>query len=219
MKDKRGQDNIHDSSLSKPPAKKRKSIFRQGSLDASNCNDDEQNNRRVNNMCVRCRLFNIKCNLRFPQCRACKRASVECFNFQSTTYDWLFGLLPKNPTLGNFAWQSNAHSVDTPDDVSSMTENLLRNQSGIDRLSALMTGPLKKAVLQYPDEERDADAQDTPLPQLPLPSSELLRCICRSVAENEASRPPQHPSLNEQLSGSSLLAMGVLLQEHSRFLL
>ncbi|KAJ1934537.1 hypothetical protein GGF37_006328, partial [Kickxella alabastrina] len=114
---------------------------------------------------------------------------------------------------------SNAHSVDTPDDVSSMTENLLRNQSGINRLSALMTGPLKKAVLQYPDEERDADAQDTPLPQLPLPSSELLRCICRSVAENEASRPPQYPSLNEQLSGSSLLAMGVLLQEYSRFLL
>ncbi|KAJ2721973.1 hypothetical protein GGI07_003623 [Coemansia sp. Benny D115] len=56
-------------------------------------------------------------------------------------------------------------------------------------------------------------------PVLPLPSSELLDCISYVFAQNEAIKPPKNVSLNEHMSASSLLALGILLQEHTKYLL
>ncbi|KAJ1851759.1 hypothetical protein LPJ57_007772 [Coemansia sp. RSA 486] len=121
---------------------------------------------------------------------------------------------------------SDAH---IPDDTSSITENPLREKSGSDALDLILAGPLQKAIDDYPEESANdpeavrlsmAGVATSPPQQLPLPSSDILDCINRLVARKEASTSQvKHNSLNEQLNGSSLLALGILLQEHCRYLL
>ncbi|KAJ1845114.1 hypothetical protein LPJ73_004957 [Coemansia sp. RSA 2703] len=197
------------------------------------------------NYCIRCRLLGIACDRRVPQCHACKQASVDCLIYPAMVSDRLFNLVPQRSTLGNTVTQTQMHMYPPkwtrtsagkdiiseepgesiiPDDIHSITENPLRNQSGHNRLEQLQAGPLEAAILNFPIESRnlnpDLDSEQSPL-QTPLPSSDLLDCISRTIAQAEASRssPPQSPLLNESLGGSSLLALGVLLQEYTKHLL
>ncbi|KAJ1828708.1 hypothetical protein LPJ56_000933 [Coemansia sp. RSA 2599] len=136
----------------------------------------------------------------------------------------------------NSAYTSANFSID----AEFVTENPLREQSK-SALDFALSGPLKKVIETYPEESAadadfDADSDKEraesstaahasspsmlPLPPLPLPSSDLLDCINKSIMQKEASAEQSgHSLINEHLNGSSLLALGVLLQEYCRYLL
>ncbi|KAJ2735377.1 hypothetical protein IW152_001603 [Coemansia sp. BCRC 34962] len=191
-------------------------------------------------MCVRCRLLEIPCNHRLPSCQACLDSSFDCMYLAPTDNDKLFRTLPVGATLGNAptipkAWRSsdawkllptsheflqeNDSGLHAPEDIYSTTENPLRRQLEPRRVDTLMSGQLQEIIGQHPE---PLDAVDQA--QLPLPSSELLSSISNSIARQEAERLSQQrvskqQSLSESMSGSSLLALGILLQEYSRYLL
>ncbi|KAJ2463810.1 hypothetical protein GGI03_003611 [Coemansia sp. RSA 2337] len=180
-------------------------------------------------MCVRCRLLERSCSRHLPSCQECLDLSLDCLYMFPTDNDKLFKTLPVGAIMGNapvipMAWRSsgawnllptsreflqeNVSEFQAPEDVYSTTENPLRRQKEPRRVDELMSGQLQDIIAQYPE---DPDAADQA--QLPLPSSELLSSISNSIARREAEKlsqqiAPGQRSLNEAMSGSSLLALG-----------
>ncbi|KAJ2868829.1 hypothetical protein GGI22_000621 [Coemansia erecta] len=194
--------------------------------------------------CLRCRLTETRCDRKDHGCTACARAKTVCLAFPLIANDTLFGLPSSNfkrtnttntPGLKQYSvdWKLLKCSKEflaehtpvsrlwSPEDVNSINENPDRNQLEQDKLSKLLGQPLRKALEDHP--AQGSDDQDR---RIPLPSSELLRCIGLNVAKSEAGKAlleegpdGQDISFSEHMSGSSLLALGVLLQEYSSFLL
>ncbi|KAJ1664525.1 hypothetical protein IW140_000527 [Coemansia sp. RSA 1813] len=195
--------------------------------------------------CLRCRLTETPCDRQDPECSTCTDAKVECLVFPPTANDILFGLpsnrLEKTNTTNKpglkqysvdwkllkcsdeFLAEHSAGSLHSPEDVYSLKENPDRCRIEQDKLMQLLGQPLKNALEDYPAHGLEEDQDE----KLPLPSSELLRCIGLSIAKSEASKmltPVKSPDgqeilFSEHMSGSSLLALGVLLQEYSSYLL
>ncbi|KAJ2885966.1 hypothetical protein H4R27_001018 [Coemansia aciculifera] len=180
-------------------------------------------------ICVRCRLLERSCSRHMPSCQACLDLSLDCLYLAPTDNDKLLKTLPVGAIMGNApiipkAWRSsgawtllptsreflqeNVSEFQAPEDVYSTTENPLRRQQEPKRVDKLMSGQLQDIIKQYPEDSDSADQA-----QLPLPSSELLSSISNSIARREAEKlsqqlAPGQRSLNEAMSGSSLLALG-----------
>ncbi|KAJ1799910.1 hypothetical protein LPJ59_001501 [Coemansia sp. RSA 2399] len=195
------------------------------------------------NGCLRCRLTETRCDRKDHGCTACARAKAECLAFPLIANDTLFGLPSSNLKKTNTTNTPGLkqHSVDwkllmcsneflaettpvgrmwSPEDVNSVNGNPDRQQIEQAELSKLLGQPLMKALEDHP-----AQGSDDQGGRLPLPSSELLRCIGLNIAKSEAGKAPlegpngKDISFSEHMGGSSLLALGVLLQEYSSFLL
>ncbi|KAJ2614253.1 hypothetical protein EV177_002149 [Coemansia sp. RSA 1804] len=198
--------------------------------------------RRANAFCLRCRLIGGVCTGKGVRCTACKDANVKCLIFPPTENDVLFGLPTtrrKNTNIGNKTGQKH-HDVDWrllncsseflrehpndsirgPEDVNEVIKNPHRDRIEKRKLPGLLGPSLKDAIVDF--RAKGLQKEDK---KLPLPSSELLRCIALSIAKSEANKAPaegldgQNIFLSEHMSGSSLLALGVLLQEYSNHLL
>ncbi|KAI9501598.1 hypothetical protein GGI25_004011 [Coemansia spiralis] len=191
--------------------------------------------------CLRCRLTGTVCDRNSPKCTACANEYVACVLYPSTENDILFELLPQRATLAGsenrntvrrtagdwrrlkcsseFLEERPDGSLRCPEDMADLTDNPMRNAVDQEMLKRMLAKPLLRAVADHPESQMADQTQH------PLPSSELLRCISQSIARLEASKPPldcpggQEISISECMSGSSLLALGVLLQEYSRYLL
>ncbi|KAJ1956445.1 hypothetical protein EC988_001346 [Linderina pennispora] len=114
--------------------------------------------------------------------------------------------------IGADDFLSEEPRIALPEDLSCVTKNPHRTKVSADVLESLMSGPLKNAI------ERGRSKTCLDDEPLVLPSSQLLECINRSITKYEAER--QRPAdLNEAMSGSALLALGVIVQEHCRLML
>ncbi|KAJ2484787.1 hypothetical protein EV174_002172 [Coemansia sp. RSA 2320] len=109
--------------------------------------------------------------------------------------------------------QENAGDLYPQEYASDITENPLRSQLDSARIDELTTGLLKSIIERHP-ENQTSDSQVC----IPLPSSELLVGISNSIANREAEKllldPSAQQSLNESMSGSSLLALELDPLEH-----
>ncbi|KAJ2806328.1 hypothetical protein H4R21_000910 [Coemansia helicoidea] len=180
--------------------------------------------------CLRCRLLASTCDCAKAGCSACAAAGVECLQYPELESDELLGVLGRGTARGSVpagsargrrrldGWVRSPAAAEFlaeeggvlrgPECIDDFAENpaRLRPASGI---SVVATGPLAAALERHPEEPGAA--------RLRLPSSELLRCISDAVARSDAEDPRQQ--FSEHMCGSSLLALGVLLQEYSRHLL
>ncbi|KAJ2712303.1 hypothetical protein H4R19_002826 [Coemansia spiralis] len=176
--------------------------------------------------CLRCRLLASACDCAQPVCSACAAAGVECMAFPALASDsQLLGVANGSAPAGSTpGWRragdwmrspaaaeflsEEAGALRGPESIDDFVENpaRLRPAAGLDAVS---TGPLAAAL--------DTVSAELGTARLPPPSSELLRCISDAVARSDAEGAQQR--FSEHMSGSSLLAMGVLLQEYSRHLL
>ncbi|KAJ2526201.1 hypothetical protein IWW43_006471 [Coemansia sp. RSA 1935] len=93
-----------------------------------------------------------------------------------------------------------------PEDISEFTENPERLRGDVE-----LPQLLRQALDEFPEEQGE---------QLRLPSSELLQTIGGSIAQADARQDiDDEQVLSEYMGSSSLLALGVLLQEYSRYLI
>ncbi|KAJ1735618.1 hypothetical protein LPJ61_000456 [Coemansia biformis] len=180
--------------------------------------------------CLRCRLLLSACDRAQPGCSRCLGAGVDCMYFPTLEGDRLLGVLGQGIAAGNVPvdapgwrrladWTRNQAAAEFlaeecgllrgPECIDDLRENPARERPASGAAAAVCTGPLKDALDSFPEEPAD--------PRLPLPSSELLRCISDALARSDAQDPQQLYS--EHMCGSSLLALGVLLQEYSQHLL
>ncbi|KAJ2746653.1 hypothetical protein GGI20_001154 [Coemansia sp. BCRC 34301] len=215
-----------------------------GSAPDTSSGDDEETaqgskGRVVNVICLRCRLLEIPCSRILPSCKECTDMSLDCAYIAPTDNDRLFKTAPVGTTTGNApvvtgVWrthnpwkylqtskeflQEDVGQLHPSEDAYSVAENPLRQQPDPSQVRKLMSNYLQDVIDQYPDEADEGNQA-----RLPLPSSELLASISNSIGRSEAEKlmreSPTRQSLNEVMSGSSLLALGILLQEYSRYLL
>ncbi|KAJ2738472.1 hypothetical protein H4R23_001122 [Coemansia sp. Cherry 401B] len=181
--------------------------------------------------CVRCRLTGSKCDNTVPSCAKCEQANTSCMYVAAGGSGRLIGRLPQLNLIGGTSqsgapgrtghWtrlQSSceflseaAGEVRAPESLDDFVKPSSRAALSPEVMKTARMGLLKQALQAFP---KEAFEHTEPLP---LPSSELLTCIGDSIARDEAGDP--NSELSDHMNGSSLLAMGVLLQEYSRYLM
>ncbi|KAJ2781676.1 hypothetical protein H4R18_002729 [Coemansia javaensis] len=175
--------------------------------------------RAARGACVRCRVLGAGCDGAAAGCGRCGAAGVGCW-------------YPTARDAGGDIGTAAARNSSTPGWPSASAWTRLRasaeylGETRDDEGAGAAqhteqpapAGPLGAALAQFPDDPGDE--------RLGLPSSELLHCIADAVARSAAEDPQQqqhhhhrHNQPGGHMSGSSLLALGVLLQEHGRHLL
>ncbi|KAJ1941044.1 hypothetical protein FBU59_003621 [Linderina macrospora] len=167
------------------------------------------------------------------QCPTCEKESVDCMRYIPTISDFLLKTLPEYCTYGNIHgsvgrdrlanknwgttvgaddFLSEEPKITLPEDFANVTKNPFRTKVSAEVLESVMSCPLKAAI------ERGRSKEDLGGGPLELPSSQLLESINRSITKYEADQK-RPADLNEAMSGSALLALGVIVQEHCRFML
>ncbi|KAJ2161593.1 hypothetical protein GGF46_001363 [Coemansia sp. RSA 552] len=174
--------------------------------------------------CLRCRLLGVACDGAAPQCGACAAVSADCLPLSGPESARLLGALPQQLRTGNAAHHDFSRLSATAWKRLPTGKQFVQEASGTRHGpegmavgaaepvgdNPLVAGALKEAVETYPDLEGPDNGQ------LPLPSSELLGCIGEAIAAQPLS---ESQPLSQHMHASSLLALGVLLQEYSAFLL
>ncbi|KAJ2849706.1 hypothetical protein IWW36_002433 [Coemansia brasiliensis] len=98
-----------------------------------------------------------------------------------------------------------------PEDLSQMKENPARLRPRNCEPHMFLSNPFVKMLEDFSDDEGQ---------ELPLPSSDLLRTISNTISRVEARDfKPGTANHSENMNGSGLLALGVLIQEYARYLL
>ncbi|KAJ2358551.1 hypothetical protein IWW50_001028 [Coemansia erecta] len=165
-------------------------------------------------------MLGSACDRARSGCSQCRQAGAGCMYIPAAGNGRLLGALPRpnkpqnSIPAGARGWMQLQASTEFlseqpgemrgPEDLSAFAENPARIQT-----DAKLPRALRKVLKKHPDEQGE---------QLRLPSSELLQTIGSSIAQAEAHCEGEQP-LSEHMGGGSLLAMGVLLQEYSRYLL
>ncbi|KAJ2666897.1 hypothetical protein IW148_000625 [Coemansia sp. RSA 1199] len=173
----------------------------------------------VNYKCLRCSMVGSRCDGAQPKCTICEQADVACMYVADAGKGRLLDAAPqanRQQTTGAKRWMKlqtsseflleTAGQVRGPEDIDEFTENPERLRADVE-----LPQLLRQALDEFPEEQGE---------QMRLPSSELLQTIGRSIAQADARQDiDDEQVLSEYMGGSSLLALGVLLQEYSRFLI
>ncbi|KAJ2246377.1 hypothetical protein GGH98_004325 [Coemansia sp. RSA 454] len=173
----------------------------------------------VNYKCLRCSMVGTRCDGAQPKCTICEQADVACMYVPDAGKGRLLGAVPqvnrrhttavkrwmKLQTSSEFLLETTGQ-VRGPEDISEFTENPERLRGDVELPQLLI-----QALDEFPEEQGE---------QLRLPSSELLQTIGGSIAQAGARQDiDDEQVLSEYMGSSSLLALGVLLQEYSRYLI
>ncbi|KAJ2453863.1 hypothetical protein EV183_001933 [Coemansia sp. RSA 2336] len=176
-------------------------------------------------------MLGLKCAWEEKSCSLCKQNNTQCMYLPETRS----GRLIDTPKHANVVGRISEHSyhrsiqpwmllnasheflseksgmVREPEDLSQMKENPARLWPEDCEPHMFLSSPFAQALEEFPDDE----SQD-----LPLPSSDLLRTISNTISRAEAQDSKlEAADYSESMNGSSLLALGVLLQEYTRYLL
>ncbi|KAJ2436808.1 hypothetical protein IWW46_005599 [Coemansia sp. RSA 2440] len=136
-------------------------------------------------------MVGTRCDGAQPKCTICEQADVACMYV---------------PDAGKGRLLETTGQVRGPEDISEFTENPERLRGDVE-----LPQLLRQALDEFPKEQGE---------QLRLPSSELLQTIGGSIAQADARQDiDDEQVLSEYMGSSSLLALGVLLQEYSRYLI
>ncbi|KAJ1741643.1 hypothetical protein LPJ78_002910 [Coemansia sp. RSA 989] len=176
-------------------------------------------------------MLGLKCAWEEKGCSLCKQNNIQCVYLPEARS----GQLLDTPKHANVVGRISEHSyhrniqpwmllnasreflseksgmVREPEDLSQMKENPARLKPEDCEPHMFLSSPFAQMLKEFPDD----GSQD-----LPLPSSDLLRTISNTISRAEARAfKPEAANHSESMNGSSLLALGVLLQEYARYLL